>query len=360
MSEMKDVFISYRRDGGATVARMLAELLKARNVSVFFDAETLKSGDFGQQITNHLNNSANVILVVTPNLFDRCANENDWVRKELERALEMRPNNIIPVFVNGVGSMPDDLPESIATISKLNGIAFEHDNFDEAFEKLLSQIKRPLDTLIDTWLSFPTDERYNLDTLKMHIEHFFEMEFVTDQECNQLVRLVFEHYRSVVKRHDYERLENFEPLFAGYRIEAIKELCEDLKIDKTGSETDVIESLYSFSTGKSENVEPRAEEDRAERFREALYKHCEDDIPLKNRIKEVFGIKGRNKKDIFDEAFYCVSHEEFLEKIKLTKKEANDIARELFGDQNSSRHVQINEILKYLNYEFYLAGEDDE
>ena len=39
-NNMLDVFISYRRGGGATVARLLYEVLKSRGISAFMDAET--------------------------------------------------------------------------------------------------------------------------------------------------------------------------------------------------------------------------------------------------------------------------------------------------------------------------------
>ena len=45
-----DVFISYRRDGGAMRARLLYEALKQRRYSVFFDFESMTAGRFGDEI----------------------------------------------------------------------------------------------------------------------------------------------------------------------------------------------------------------------------------------------------------------------------------------------------------------------
>ena len=45
-----DVFISYRREGGGILARLLYETLRHRKYSVFFDYESLSSGVFGEKI----------------------------------------------------------------------------------------------------------------------------------------------------------------------------------------------------------------------------------------------------------------------------------------------------------------------
>ena len=46
-----DVFISYRRDGGEVLGRLLFELLK-NEYNVFFDHETLSSGRFDKKLLN--------------------------------------------------------------------------------------------------------------------------------------------------------------------------------------------------------------------------------------------------------------------------------------------------------------------
>ena len=40
-----DVFISYRRDGGAETAKHLRDVLTERGYRVFFDTDSLRSGD---------------------------------------------------------------------------------------------------------------------------------------------------------------------------------------------------------------------------------------------------------------------------------------------------------------------------
>ena len=45
-----DVFISYRRDGGAETAKHLRDVLTERGYRVFFDTDSLRSGDFNRKL----------------------------------------------------------------------------------------------------------------------------------------------------------------------------------------------------------------------------------------------------------------------------------------------------------------------
>lgn len=45
-----DVFISYRRDGGEYTAKILRDRLSELGYAVFFDVESLRSGDFNTKL----------------------------------------------------------------------------------------------------------------------------------------------------------------------------------------------------------------------------------------------------------------------------------------------------------------------
>ena len=45
-----DIFISYRRDGGAETAKHLRDILTAKGYSVFFDTDSLRNGTFNQEL----------------------------------------------------------------------------------------------------------------------------------------------------------------------------------------------------------------------------------------------------------------------------------------------------------------------
>lgn len=82
-----DIFISYRRDGGEFTAKILRDRLEKLGYSVFFDVESLRSGDFNTHLYSVIDECTDFLLVLSPNALDRCANEGDWVRQEVERAL---------------------------------------------------------------------------------------------------------------------------------------------------------------------------------------------------------------------------------------------------------------------------------
>lgn len=108
-----DIFISYRRDGGAQYARNLQLMLEKKGYKVFLDYDELKDEEFSPQIEAAIRNSTIYIIVLTKESMARCANEGDWVRREIEIALD-NGNKIIPVNPDGTfDGIPNDVPQNI-------------------------------------------------------------------------------------------------------------------------------------------------------------------------------------------------------------------------------------------------------
>lgn len=111
-----DIFISYRREGGREIARTIKSYLDARHYSVFLDFDELKDGVFDERIINAIDNSKVFIFILSPNSLDRCVNDDDWVRKEIEYAAS-RNKHIIPVNPDGrFAGVPSGLPDTIADV----------------------------------------------------------------------------------------------------------------------------------------------------------------------------------------------------------------------------------------------------
>lgn len=136
---MYDVFISYRRDGGYETARLLYEHLKGEGLNPFFDLEELKSGLFNTKIYTEIENSSNFLLILPPSSLDRCNNEDDWLRLEIEHALKFN-KNIIPVMMKNF-TWPDNMPESIKNIANYNGLEMSREYFDASIKKIISLMK---------------------------------------------------------------------------------------------------------------------------------------------------------------------------------------------------------------------------
>ena len=92
------VFISYRRDGGDTTAKLICEALKNNGYTVFFDYDSISGGFFDERILKSIEDCNDFILVLPKNALDRCVNEDDWVRAEISCALKHK-KNIIPVML---------------------------------------------------------------------------------------------------------------------------------------------------------------------------------------------------------------------------------------------------------------------
>ncbi len=128
------VFISYRRDDGfaaATVPRLYERLCERYGAeNVFMDVDTIPPGvDFANHLSEAVAQS-NVLLAVMGRdwakfIQERADDEDDFVRIEIESALERRIP-VVPLLV-GNATMPKsaDLPPSIAPFSRRNGVLID-------------------------------------------------------------------------------------------------------------------------------------------------------------------------------------------------------------------------------------------
>ena len=142
-----DIFISYRRDNGWDTAKHLRDILTAKGYSVFFDVDSLRSGNFNTALLDVIKNCTDFIIILSPNSLDRCVNEGDWVRRELACALQAG-KNVIPV-TSAKFHFPEKLPEDINDVRWKNAVAVNIDYFDAMVDKLISFLdskphKKPL------------------------------------------------------------------------------------------------------------------------------------------------------------------------------------------------------------------------
>lgn len=118
-----DNFISYRRSDAEYEANKLFEILTNYGHSVFWDQNSLHSGDFSLKIQNAISGCKNFILLASSNSLLRCCNANDWVRKEISLAIQKK-KNIVVLFLKENFQFPESFPEEISEIKKYNGIPF--------------------------------------------------------------------------------------------------------------------------------------------------------------------------------------------------------------------------------------------
>ena len=146
-----DIFISYRREGGVETAKHLRDILTEKGYRVFFDTDSLTSGDFNQALFDKIEQCKDFVIILGPGALDRCVNEGDWVRQELACALRNH-KNVIPIMREGF-KFPKDLPEDIASVRKQNGIKVDYQYFDAVVDTLISFLhSKPAWKRILQWL----------------------------------------------------------------------------------------------------------------------------------------------------------------------------------------------------------------
>ena len=134
----KTIFISYRRTNLPWALNIYQDLTH-HGYDVFFDYQSIDSGDFDKIIIDNIKARAHFIVVLTPSALDRCKEPNDWLRREIETALEER-RNIVPLIMEGFdfGSLlvAQALTGKLAALRSKNGLPIYAEYFFEGMEKL--------------------------------------------------------------------------------------------------------------------------------------------------------------------------------------------------------------------------------
>ena len=136
-----DVFISYRRSTGEDLAARICEHLRKGGFNPFIDFESLRSGKFNEQLYQYIDNAPNFVLILSKNALDRCINEDDWVRLEIERALSGN-KNIVPVCTKDFVMNTEKLPESLSELPLYQQITPSSALFEASMDLLAKNLNK--------------------------------------------------------------------------------------------------------------------------------------------------------------------------------------------------------------------------
>lgn len=162
MAKKYDVFISYRRldeqgnISGRDQAHLIAKQLELVGYHPFFDYSEIADNEFAEVILPAVKSSKVFIFVLTKNALDRCKNEDDWVRREIETAINSG-NEIIIVSPDNTNKYPDNLPKSLERIKEFHISTIEFGQlFDSSMTKLIKEriapkIGRPKKKLVSLY-----------------------------------------------------------------------------------------------------------------------------------------------------------------------------------------------------------------
>lgn len=135
----KTVFLSYRREPSQFLAAYLYKDLTANGYDVFWDVRGIDSGDFGQAILNQIAARMHFVVLLSPESLKRCAEPGDWLRREIEHAMDLN-RNIVPVVTeNFKFDAPDVKPHLTGKLEYLphyQSVRVPLDFLDEAIERL--------------------------------------------------------------------------------------------------------------------------------------------------------------------------------------------------------------------------------
>jgi hypothetical protein len=156
---MKAVFLSYRRSDSRDITARIFDHLSARfgKGSVFRDVDSIPPGaDYRTALKNAVQSCVALIAVIGAGWLEakgadgkrRLEDSNDWVRIELEAALE-RDIPVIPALVDDVLlPEPSTLPDALAALSFRQTIRIRPDpDFATDLQRLASALEAYLGTI---------------------------------------------------------------------------------------------------------------------------------------------------------------------------------------------------------------------
>ncbi|HET9589424.1 MAG TPA: toll/interleukin-1 receptor domain-containing protein [Anaerolineales bacterium] len=134
----KTVFIRYRRTN-LPWALFIWQNLTMHGYDAFFDYQNIDSGDFEKVILENIRASAHFVVILTPSALDRCRNPGDWLRREIETAIDEK-RNIVPLMMEGFDFasqlVTEVLTGKLATLRSLNGLSVPDAYALEAMSRL--------------------------------------------------------------------------------------------------------------------------------------------------------------------------------------------------------------------------------
>lgn len=181
-----DAFISYRRDNGFYLARLVRDQLEARGISAFLDLEELRSGEFNQKLYEAIRNSKNFILILPKGALNRCVHEDDWVRKEIFYAIDAG-SNIIPVLGEDFEwprELYDKMPDEIKSLESFSGVKTSKDYLSAMIDRLISFMHGVKQSVNEN------DKNHQIESRFVSTEKYFS-DGIKDSATVELVDMAF-------------------------------------------------------------------------------------------------------------------------------------------------------------------------
>jgi hypothetical protein len=147
----KTVFVSYRRTDEPWGLAIFQDLTP-HGYDVFIDYDGIASGNFEAVILENIRARAHFLVLLTPTALERCGDPKDWMRREIEAALDSQ-RNIVPLrlagFDFGTPATASQLTGKLAVLKEYNGLPIPEGYFSPAMERLRNRfLSVSLDTVL--------------------------------------------------------------------------------------------------------------------------------------------------------------------------------------------------------------------
>lgn len=180
MEHQYDIFISYRRKDrfdrttGTAYARNIQQTLEANGYKgrVFFDHNNMEPEDFEKIILSAIRCAKVFILILTKDSMLRCANKEDWVRREI---LEAKQHNLKILIINMENEFkdsdyPEDFPEELYDpVKKVHHLTlYSGDSYEREMKHIIDKYISPIIPPLQTHRNKKSTDNIETETLDMH------------------------------------------------------------------------------------------------------------------------------------------------------------------------------------------------
>jgi tetratricopeptide (TPR) repeat protein len=147
----KTVFISYRRTN-VPWALAIFQNLGQHGYDTFIDYSGAASGDFERVILENIHARAHFLVLLTPSALERCGEPGDWLRREIEAALDSQ-RNVVPLMLEGFDfgtpAIAEQLTGRLAVLKHYNALSIPPEYFLESMGRLRDRfLSVPLDAVM--------------------------------------------------------------------------------------------------------------------------------------------------------------------------------------------------------------------
>ncbi len=144
---MPDIFVCYRRDDSAGYAGRLYDHLSAElgDPHVFMDVDAIPPGEDFRKVLEERVGRCDVLLAIigrrwVPKLRDAATDDSDYVRIEIETALNLGIK-VIPVLVDGADMpQPSDLPATLQPLAFRQAVDLRQGTFQADVGRLIERL----------------------------------------------------------------------------------------------------------------------------------------------------------------------------------------------------------------------------